>query len=303
MFDSKGSSRVAKSNSSNGMSCSTASHRMNGLDTAVQCTLAKGEFGATTREEMVHRFQYLRYLISRLRDSPMNLLIPIALTLATLILGEERCGSYPKSALCLRPYEVWLRPYFGKNQGTIIDVGANVGQHTRYFSRLGRTVIAVEPSPRAFLILRRRMSKAMNVACMKLALSDDCRRATLFSPRGTLSSNLSSEWGHAASKTVADVLTLDELVHRLQVHDVTLIKVDVDGFEGRVIRGSIGTMKTQKPVLVVEYNSEQLLRELKELCAQADFACKVISPPKHYPVKSGYGWVYCFPKPQGPGRP
>ena len=60
-----------------------------------------------------------------------------------------------------------LVPYLG---GTVIDVGAFIGDHTEFYCQHSGTVYAFEPNPLAFECLHRNMEEHNNVRCFRVAL-------------------------------------------------------------------------------------------------------------------------------------
>ena len=54
------------------------------------------------------------------------------------------------------------------------------------------------------------------------------------------------------------VVRLDTEVIALNIKKVSLIKIDVEGYELNVIRGALNTIRKFKPILFVELNEENL---------------------------------------------
>lgn len=51
---------------------------------------------------------------------------------------------------------------------------------------------------------------------------------------------------------------MDEYLKRNKIKRIDFIKLDVDGYEYKVIRGGINAIKKFKPVMVVEFGKENL---------------------------------------------
>ena len=71
-------------------------------------------------------------------------------------------------------------------------------------------------------------------------------RAALFQTKHRLSA------GHSVEKIV--IRQLDEVVKSLNLKQIDFIKIDVEGFEGQVLRGARQTLSSNKPVVVLELN-------------------------------------------------
>lgn len=143
---------------------------------------------------------------------------------------------------------------------TVIDVGANIGFFSVRFAHwvgpAGR-VIAIEPEARNIDSLRRRVARAR--------LSDivTCVHAAAAERPGEL--RLALNPGHPGDHHLAEegepvaAVTLDDLA----AHDprpVTLIKIDVQGAESRVLAGAHDLIKTHRPALFIEVDEPSLTR-------------------------------------------
>lgn len=132
---------------------------------------------------------------------------------------------------------------YTKNRRTAVDVGANVGTWTRPLLGMFQTVVAFEPAPDTFECLDRNCPEAV---LHQAGLSNFHGFATVMAddryPDGT-----GSRWLKASNDGVR-LITLDSL----NLQEVDLMKVDVEGMELRVFMGAVETLKRCKPVLVVE---------------------------------------------------
>ncbi len=158
---------------------------------------------------------------------------------------------------------------------TVIDVGAHAGQFTKLFARhlvpRGR-VVAIEPGAYALGILRPvlRWHRLRNVALVEAALGAEAGRATLSVPTkagGQMRFGLASlgalkiggKMAGMASEGVA-VERLDDLVERLGLSRVALVKIDVEGFEMQALKGAARLLAEQRPLLVLELMDGHLAR-------------------------------------------
>ena len=135
----------------------------------------------------------------------------------------------------------------------VFDIGANIGSHTFVLAKcVGPTgvVVAFEPTTYAFMRLYKNMllNEFTNLRIERLALSEQSGIAEF---AFNASWRLDNEVKSAVSETMP-VMTLDEYVRRFKVPRVDLIKLDVDGFELKILRGGLGTIRTYGPVLVTE---------------------------------------------------
>ena len=120
---------------------------------------------------------------------------------------------------------------------TVVDVGAHMGYYTRLFSTLvgprGR-VIALEPHPGNFELLRFNTRHCPNVTILAVAASDHDGEATLHWSVGSSNHSLVEGYTYSAESSVVSVRRLDTLVSR----PIDFLKVDVEGAEVAVLCGA-----------------------------------------------------------------
>lgn len=149
----------------------------------------------------------------------------------------------------------------------VIDIGANVGSHALPMAKLvgpsGR-VYAFEPVPWAMDKLKRNASLNgfSNIVTEQLALSDENLghvdmefRASfkIGSAKGVDDKGqIDNGWWQECDCVSTKMQTLDSYVAEHSIQRIALIKLDVDGFEGKVIRGASETLSRFKPVIIME---------------------------------------------------
>ncbi len=136
---------------------------------------------------------------------------------------------------------------------TAVDIGANFGYHTfRMAKAVGSSgkVVAIEPTAWAYNKLQRNASlnDFTNMESLKLGISDTDLGPTEVS----FQSSYRLDGTDANVKEVVPLLTLDTIAQTYNVGRIDFIKIDVDGFEGKVIRGARQTLEAYHPVLFFE---------------------------------------------------
>ena len=146
----------------------------------------------------------------------------------------------------------------------VFDVGANVGNRTKIFFKLGAIVIAIEPQEECTKFLNKIYSKNNKVIIIAKALGKTNETKEMLISDATTISSLSEEWvravqqsgrfaGNEWTKTqFVQTTTLDSLI--AEYGSPAFIKIDVEGFEYQVVQG------LSRPVnmLSVEFTPEYI---------------------------------------------
>jgi len=144
----------------------------------------------------------------------------------------------------------------------VFDIGANLGNRTKVFRRLGARVIAVEPQPRLARALKRAYARDRGVCIIEAAVGSSPGEAQMFIAGVHALSSLSARWieNVRASGRFQDVewkqttrvpvTTLDILIAHYGAP--AFIKIDVEGFEYQVLAG----LHTSVSALSFEFTPE-----------------------------------------------
>lgn len=188
-----------------------------------------------------------------------------ALSMLVLDRGDSVQGEHAHGRL-YEPEELALLERHFKG-GLVVDVGANVGNHSLVLAQLERTtgVIAFEPNPQAFAMLQ--FNVAINgleqrITTHRLALSDRRGETLLRQPHSnlggsSLEATMPSRAGVVAEHRCEMVCGSDWLPD-----PVALIKIDVEGHELSCLRGLLPVLERDRPLLfveVVEHHKSELL--------------------------------------------
>jgi FkbM family methyltransferase len=146
----------------------------------------------------------------------------------------------------------------------VLDIGANIGAHTLYLARCvgpGGCVVAFEPTDFAFhklvtnvglnpeLASRIRMEQVMLMEQPGQQVEPRLYSSWPLSPQADLHGK---HCGRFMDTKGARAMTLDEYLDQARIEKVSFIKMDVDGHECGVLRGSKATLTRHQPVIVME---------------------------------------------------
>ena len=168
------------------------------------------------------------------------------------------CGAYEKFMLYFMRDMVSA---FSLEDCVFLDVGANVGNHTLYMSRIVKQVHAFEPYNAVLNKLREkiRINNIKNVSIHPFGLSNNITEIPFYLPQG---GNLGTGSFSPDFKNGGDlykplpVITGDIFIHENGITDIGIIKIDVEGHERQVLEGLAETISRQRPVVVFEMSPE-----------------------------------------------
>lgn len=156
------------------------------------------------------------------------------------------CGvwEYHSTMACER----WVKP--GQ---CCLDIGANIGYFTVLLSHLvgpAGEVHGFEPMQEAFTVAEAhcRINSLSNAKVRQLALSDTCREVN------TGFFNYSWHYDHSCEQQRCSYAetTLDSWLEQTGIHPPDFMKIDVDGYESKLLHGATRTLEQYKPVLLLE---------------------------------------------------
>ena len=149
------------------------------------------------------------------------------------------------------------------DQGWFFDIGANVGLYTWEVREAcpTRNILAFEPDPENIKLLEKTLGEAnlQNLAICKSALSNQSGTVSFFqdtltSATGCVAGN-NKPWieqylNGSANEIRVKTMTLDSVV--IEDKTPSLMKIDVEGHEFKVLQGGRNTLTEAKPLLIIE---------------------------------------------------
>ena len=152
-----------------------------------------------------------------------------------------------------------LKKYVTKNS-IVFDIGANIGYVSIAMSRLvgdnGR-IYSFEAIPETSNKCKRNLelNSCENVSLTNKALSDQSETVIFRIPDGGENHSMASMIWHSSAKDSVEVevesITIDTDT-RFSSLSPTFVKIDVEGAEGKVIKGMQGLIKRCNPVIFIE---------------------------------------------------
>jgi len=166
---------------------------------------------------------------------------------------------------------VFMMQRVDKNS-VVVDVDAHIGIHTIHLAKRAKLVIAIEPEPRNYILLKKnlRLNKVRNVLTLPIALSNKDDYAYLFVASSSGAHTLEPMNNKVSNIKFVDkikirTLTFDSLISYLKFDYVDLVKIDVEGHEEAVLKGMRNTLQKRPPrVIIIETEKESHI--LDALC-------------------------------------
>ena len=160
-----------------------------------------------------------------------------------------------------KPLLFFLRDVFTMlpgEQGVFVDIGANVGQHSLFMAAQGAQVHAFEPfrTVREQFMRQIERNRLDNISVHPVGLSNENTRLPFFAPTGT-NAGIGSFDARSVSKGNIRTGELqlargDEYFPHHGIDRIDLVKVDVEGYEKRVLQGLRESLARERPIIVCE---------------------------------------------------
>jgi FkbM family methyltransferase len=177
-----------------------------------------------------------------------------------------RCIDSESIKILSPEYESCLWKHLNLKKGDVfIDVGAHIGKYTITAAKIvGKSglVVSLEPFPANYrtLLENIKMNKLTNVVALNVAVWDAKCDLKLFIGREHGQHSVKKDSGRGFITVQAN--TLDNIVSTLGVEKVNVIKIDVEGAEAEVIKGSIRILNKYHPKLIIEVWDPASIKEL-----------------------------------------
>jgi FkbM family methyltransferase len=178
-----------------------------------------------------------------------------------------------------------------KTGDLVFDVGANIGQYALLFSSLAGKdgkVISIEPDFRnySFLQFNCNINKCDNVICLNIGLGADESELAFFRDtvtggrKGSFIQEFSGE-KHRGAELIVKVNPLQNLFKDYGIPQ--FIKIDVEGFEEKVLKGLLNIPETCTFLIEVRKETK---KQVFSIFDQKKFKCLYIDKPQDIEIKS-----------------
>ncbi|MBU1109733.1 MAG: FkbM family methyltransferase [Candidatus Riflebacteria bacterium] len=184
---------------------------------------------------------------------------------------------YPGELSCFLDWSVFYYGAYSKDELTILghliqascgenilDIGANIGHHSLFFSTFEKNVHAFEPFEGVSRKLEEKIhvNNVKNITLHKIALGEKNETQTFYPS----DNNNTGTGSFVNTKTKAKPLIFqifkgDEFLATRNIKNIGLIKIDVEGLEIDVIKGLKDTLTKERPIVFFEWTQGNLSAE------------------------------------------
>ena len=151
----------------------------------------------------------------------------------------------------------------------ILDIGANIGWYTLFLGKLGYKILAFEPSDVNMYMLRKNfcLNQDLNVTLIKKGLYTEEKKCDFYISRG----NIGDGWvfcdknstipSHLIKSGETYLTKLSNYIKFLSTKNLALIKIDIEGSEGKAIESGIELFsKYHIPFIFLEFTPSALIK-------------------------------------------
>ena len=173
-----------------------------------------------------------------------------------------------------KQHHKWMKPIFTPmldDESVIFDIGGHSGQYARLLARLAKRgrVYSFEPSgySQSILNFAIKVNGFENIDVIPQGLGDAPGTMTLSTPiksYGTFKYGLAhlgeraiNEAGHQEEVALT---TIDDFATEAGLKRLDFIKMDVEGWEYRILLGGTKTIQRYRPIMMIELVGQQLSR-------------------------------------------
>lgn len=168
-------------------------------------------------------------------------------------------------------------------QGFVVyDIGANIGFHSVGLAKNSRKVYSFEPNNKNLYLLRLNTKYFDNIEVFDYAISNSVGTCHIQDYRldgtGNYGDLKISDVGQVCNMT-----TIDKLVNERKILPPNIVKIDVEGYEYKVIEGMTQTIKDNLPIIMYEHMHGEDLPKVYDLLTELGYEIYWFPAPYYLP--------------------
>ena len=150
------------------------------------------------------------------------------------------------------------------SKSTCLDIGANIGNHSIFFSNFFLNVYSFEPQPDNYYLLKFNTRKFENIKTFPIGSSDTDEIKILYTPNpnnlgfstldgeGLENEKRVDKKYHFNSEVKVELKNLDNFLNTNKEEKISFIKIDVEGHEYKSLVGLKNVIDKSSPIIALE---------------------------------------------------
>lgn len=183
----------------------------------------------------------------------------------------------------LEPETIWIIEKLTQNANCFIDIGANTGLYSLFVKAINPkcNIHAFEPSRNTFKELQENIAlNKFEIYANSTAVSNINGFSTFYDTlenhqySASLSPKMLKEnpdYVYEINEYSVEVITLDQYVTRMNISEISLIKIDVELHEPEVVEGMSVTLSKMRPFILFEVLTDEVGEKLSQLLFRSDY--------------------------------
>jgi len=144
----------------------------------------------------------------------------------------------------------------------VFDIGTNIGETLLNFSKLNLSGKNYGFEPVPFLFEKAKKNIALNnfknVYLNNVAMADKAGVLYFESPSNRNFGSINMSSASTINSNEVRAISFDEFIEYEKIEKIDFIKIDVEGFECKVLEGAMKSINKYKPILFIELDDEYL---------------------------------------------
>ena len=140
----------------------------------------------------------------------------------------------------------------------VVDIGANIGNHSIAFSKISKKVYSFEAHPRTFEILKFNTHKYKNIKIFNIGISN--KKGSLFF-KNIITTNIGGKKLSKTGSIKSQINKLDNIIKSDK--KIKLIKIDIEGHEHEALLGMKKLLSNNNSLILLEFCEESIAKRRK----------------------------------------
>lgn len=184
----------------------------------------------------------------------------------------------------------------------VIDVGTNIGWVALNFAKLSENgkVIGFEPDPYNYSVCKSNSDRnaLSNLTILPYGLGETSGQVMMEvrTPDNRGGNRIAPK--NASGSVNVQIKRLDDIEEIASLSSINLMKLDVEGYELKVLRGALNTIQKYKPILFIELDDDNLLDQGDSATSLVSFLevngySSIVHAETNERVTSGWDFSHC----------